>query len=70
MMQGLQVLLGIIVLALTTAGQADHAETLEIRLHSGTTLEERGQDQLHRLLHTYDVRKWLFTRDVLIQSGV
>ncbi len=70
MMQGLQVLLGVVVLALTTAGQAAHAETLEIRLHSGTPLEERGRDQLRRLLHTHDLRKWLFTRDVLIQSGV
>ena len=69
-MQGLQVLLGVVVLALTTAGQADHAETLEIRLHSGTPLEERGRDQLRRLLHTHDLQKWLFTRDVLIQSGV
>jgi hypothetical protein len=70
MMQGLQVLLGVVVLALTTAGQADHAETIEIRLHSGTPLEERGRDQLRRLLQTHDMRKWLFTRDVLIQSGV
>ena len=70
MMQGLQVLLGVVVLALTTVGQADHAETLQIRLHSGTPLEERGRDQLRRLLHTHDVRKWLVTRDVLIQSGV
>ena len=41
-MQGLQVLLSIVVLALTTAGQADHTETLKIRLHRGTSLEERG----------------------------
>jgi hypothetical protein len=69
-MQGLQVLLSIIVLTSTTAGQGDHSEAVEIRLHSGTPLEERGRDQLRRLLHTHDVRKWLFTRSVLIQSGV
>ena len=69
-MQGLQVLLGIVVLALTTAGQANPTEPLRIRLHSGTPLEERGRDQLHRLLHTYDMQKWLFTHDVLVQSGV
>jgi hypothetical protein len=69
-MQGLYVLLSIMALTLTPAGQADHFETLEIRLHSGTPLEERGRDQLRRLLHTHDVRKWLFTRDVLIQAGV
>lgn len=65
-----QVLLSIVILACNTAGHADRTEPLEIRLHSGTPLEERGRDQLHRLLHTHDVRKWLFTRDVLIQSGV
>ena len=69
-MPGLQVLLGIVVLALTTAGQANPTEPLRIRLHSGTPPEERGRDQLHRLLHTYDMQKWLFTHDVLLQSGV
>jgi len=70
MMHSLPVLLGLMVLALTTAGQENHAETLSIQLHRGTPLEERGREQLHRLLHTHDLRKWLFTRDVLIQSGV
>ena len=70
MMHSLPVLLGLIVLALTTAGQENHAEPLRIRLHRGTPLEERGREQLRRLLHTHDLRKWLFTRDVLIQSGV
>jgi hypothetical protein len=65
-----QVLLSIVVLACSTAGKADHTELLQIRLYSGTALEERAGDQLHRLLHQHDVRKWLFTRDVLIQSGV
>jgi len=69
-MHSLPVLLGLIVLALTTAGQENHAETLRIQLHRGTPLEERGREQLHRLLHTHDLRKWLFTHDVLIQSGV
>ena len=70
MMHTLPVLLGLIVLALTTAGQENHAEPLSIRLHRDTPLEERGREQLRRLLHTHDLRKWLFTRDVLIQSGV
>jgi hypothetical protein len=69
-MLGLRVLLSTIVLTSTTVGRADHSETLEIRLHSGTPLEERGRDQLRGLLHTYDLRKWLFTREVLIQSRV
>jgi hypothetical protein len=70
MMHSLVVLLGLIVLALTTAGQENHVETLRIQLHRGTPLEERGREQLRRLLHTHDLRKWLFTRDVLVQSGV
>jgi hypothetical protein len=70
MMHSLPVLLGLLVLAWTTAGQENHAEILSIRLHRGTPLEERGGEQLRRLLHTHDLRKWLFTRDVLIQSGV
>jgi hypothetical protein len=69
-MQGFHVLLSIVILALTTAGQADYPEPLQIRLQSGTPLEERGRDQLRRLLHTHNLRKWLFTHDVLIQSGV
>ena len=54
----------------TAAGPADHTEPVQIRLQSGTSLEERGRDQLRRLLQMHDLRKWLFTRDVLIQSGV
>src|SRR5262249_23660555 len=46
------------------------AEAIDIRVQSGSPLEERGRDQLRRLLRTYDLHKWLFTRDVLIQSGV
>jgi ketosteroid isomerase-like protein len=70
LMQELQVLFGVVVLAVITAGQAGRSEPIEIRLHSGTPLEERGRDQLHRLLQTHDVRKWLFTREILIQSRV
>jgi hypothetical protein len=70
MIQGVQVLCSVVLLAMITAGGGWGAEALEIRLHRGTPLDERGRDQLRRLLRTYDLRKWLFTRDVLIQSGV
>jgi hypothetical protein len=43
---------------------------LDIRLHSGTTLEQRGREQLLQILKTYDLEKWLFTRTVVIQSRV
>ena len=70
MIQGLQMLCGVVLLAVITVGQTWGAETIEIRLQSGTLLEQRGRDQLRRLLRTYDLHKWLFTRNVLIQSGV
>ena len=46
------------------------SEEVRIRLHADTDLEKRGRDQLERLLRTYDLNKWLFTHDVLIQSRV
>ena len=70
MIQGLQMLCGVVLLAVITVGQTWGAEAIDIRLQSGSPLEERGRDQLRRLLRTYDLHKWLFTRDVLIQSGV
>jgi hypothetical protein len=70
MIQGLQMLCGVVLLAVITVGQTWGVEAIDIRLQSGSPLEERGRDQLRRLLRTYDLHKWLFTRDVLIQSGV
>jgi hypothetical protein len=45
-------------------------QVLEIRTASGTPLEEHGREQLRRLIATYDVDRWLFTRTVQIQSRV
>ena len=70
MMQGLQRLCGVVLLAVISVGQTWGSEAIDIRLQTGTPLEERGRDQLRRLLRTYDLHKWLFTRDILIQSGV
>jgi hypothetical protein len=42
------------------------ADTLEIRLASGTALEQRGREQLERLLATHDLSRWLLTRTVQI----
>src|SRR5689334_3245027 len=70
MIQGLQMLWGVVLLVVITVGQTCAAEAIDIRLHSGTPLEERGREQLRRLLRTYDLHRWLFTRDILIQSGV
>jgi hypothetical protein len=46
------------------------SEEVRIRLHADTDLARQGREQLERLLRTYDLDKWLFTRDVLIQSRV
>jgi hypothetical protein len=43
---------------------------LEIRLASGTPLEQQGRQQLERLLAKWDLSRWLFTRTVHIQSRV
>jgi len=48
---------------------AQEAE-LDIRLHSGTPLEERGRQQLLEILATYPLERWLFTRTVVIRSRV
>ena len=70
MIQGLQRLCGVVLLAVITAGRAWGAEAIEMRLPRGTPLEERGRDQRRCLLRPHDLRKWLFTRDVLIRTGV
>src|ERR1044071_6136285 len=70
MIRGLPRLCGVVLLAVITVGQTWGAEAVHIRLQIGTPLEERARDQLRRLLRTYDLHKWLFLRDILIQSGV
>lgn len=57
----------------TTGAPASGSATdsaLEIRTASGTALEERGREQLRRLVASYDVERWLFTRTIRIESGV
>jgi hypothetical protein len=46
------------------------AAQVTIELASNTSLEQRGREQLQRLLHTYDLSPWLFTRAVRIESYV
>jgi hypothetical protein len=43
---------------------------LAITTHSGTELEERGREQLERLLDAYDLERWLFTREIIVRSFV
>jgi hypothetical protein len=69
----LGVLLGVMLIlavAPRAAAQADAAPDLSIELASGTPLERQGRDQLERLVRSYDLRPWLFTRTIRIQSRV
>jgi len=57
---------GLAAAALGTSAQAQ----LRIELSSNTALEQRGREQLERLLRTYDLSPWLFTSAVRIESYV
>ena len=62
MIQGLQMLWGVVLLAVTTVAQTWGAEVIDIRLQRvGPRSRERRRDQLRRLLRTYDLHKWLFS---------
>lgn len=41
---------------------------ITITTHSGTPQEDIGRRQLQKLLETYDLERWLFTRKVVIRS--
>jgi hypothetical protein len=43
---------------------------LTITTYTGTAQEEHGRRQLQRLLETYDVERWLYTRKVVIRSFI
>ena len=62
------VLLGCYLIPL--ACRAQEATAIDIALHDGTTLEEEGREQLQRILADYDLDPWIFTRQVVIQTGV
>jgi len=62
----------IVLIGMTTGSQAppEIKPAVEIRLASGTELEQRGREQLERILAKWDLSRWLFTRTVQIQSRV
>jgi len=43
---------------------------IDILTANGTAVERRGQEQLERVLRTWDVDRWLFTRTVRIEGRV
>lgn len=61
------ILLGIVVLGHCALAQT--ATQIEITLKSDTERERQTRGQLQRLLNTYDLSNWLFTRKVLIDGG-
>jgi hypothetical protein len=54
-------------IAITAFGQT--SGKVEIRLKNNDAREQQTKLQLERLLATYDVSKWMFTRTILIESG-
>jgi hypothetical protein len=60
------VLLSLAMLASTGTASGD----LHVRTGSGTPEEQLAVVQLQRLQETYDLQPWIFTREVVIESGV
>src|SRR5919109_2155214 len=60
------ILLCLVTLALseTAFGQA----TVEIALKHGTPAEVRTREQLQRLLTTYDLSPWIYTKSIVIDE--
>lgn len=60
-----------LLLTLPGALQAQTAVSpIEVKLQHGDAAEAQTRDQLLRLLKTYDVEKWLFTRKIAIDGGL
>jgi hypothetical protein len=60
---------GAAVLFITIAAFAQTSGRVEIQLKNNDAREQQTKLQLERLLATYDVSKWMFTRTILIESG-
>ena len=51
------------------ANAAIHAQTgLDIALKRGSAREVQTKEQLQRLLRTYDVSRWLFTKSIIVDE--
>lgn len=58
----------VIAFALLAGGAARAQEKINVTLAQGSRAEARTKDQLERLLRTYDLSKWVFTRAVVIDE--
>jgi hypothetical protein len=57
-----------VLLALLAGGAARAQERITITLAQNSPAEARTKEQLERLLKTYDLSKWIFTRSVVIDE--
>ncbi len=57
-----------LVLGLAAVPLQAQAPALDIKLAHGDAAEGQTRDQLLRLLKTYDVERWIFTRSLVIDS--
>ena len=64
-------IVAIVLIAVASGGaRPQNKPAVEISLASGTALEQRGREQLERILAKWDLSRWLFTQTVQIQSRV
>ncbi len=63
-------LLSVFVLLMVLPQGCAGRQEIVIRLHSGNEREVKAEAQLKRLLREYDLSRWFFTREVMIESGV
>lgn len=63
-------LFGLVGFVLPSPALAQTKAEIEIVLKDSTSLEEKGRQQLERLLSTYDLDPWIFTPKVMIESYV
>src|SRR4029453_4226643 len=64
MKKGIWLTLIILLLGITTYAQ----DKIEISLKNSSREESQTKDQLQRLLRTYDLSKWVFTKSILIDE--
>ncbi len=60
----------LLILLVAISQPAGHADDVEIQTSKATALENQGKDQLRRLLRDFPLEPYLFTKVILIQSGV
>lgn len=60
----------VMILSLWLAAGSAAPQALDIRTANRTELEQRGVEQLRRILDTWEIDRWVFVDDVRIETGV